>query len=187
MVLAKAGSEYHGNQNTKLCPPSPILPRYVQSLMNSFKPDHRKSNALFVLGTCFSGLSYLALGSEGIFMKLYWVILCLSAGIICLSLSMLSRYVIHITQGILILSNRYRFLSKRIDLQEVKRVKVVNEEYPVGMYNNTLLHLLLWNRKFSRFKQIHLFDSTGKKIFTIDGQAVENKDFDRLIKVLKRK
>jgi hypothetical protein len=70
-------------------------------------------------------------------------------------------------------------------LDEISRVKVLDKEYPVTLYNNTLLNVLLWDKKFNRFKQIELYDVFGTRIFIIDGQTVDNNEFTRLIKALK--
>jgi hypothetical protein len=84
-----------------------------------------------------------------------------------------------------VVKSRFGIRTREILLQEIRKVKVLDKEYPITVYNNSLLYLILWDKKFNRFKQIELYDVFGTRLFTIDGQAIENNEFTRLVKALK--
>ena len=109
------------------------------------------------------------------------------AGMSFVSLAVIPRYKVSLNDNAVVIKSRFGLLSKRIPFSNIKQVKVLDKEYPVTLFRNTILHLLLWDKKFNRFKQIQLFDTYGSKISTIDGQAIDNNDFTKLVKALKSK
>jgi hypothetical protein len=154
--------------------------------MTIFKPDHRKFNAMFFLGFILCGATYFTITSNFMATRIYWTLFQNCAGILFIGIALLNRYIIHIDRNSLIIKNRLGVFTKTIQLSEIKRIKITDKEYPVTLNSNTILHFFLWNKKFNRFKQIELFDIVNKKLFIIDGQAVDNTDFGKLCKFLKR-
>jgi hypothetical protein len=155
--------------------------------MTYIKADDRKSNALLFLGVTCLTLSYFTLTANSQATRAVWTTFLIVVGLLFISFALLPRYRVSLSDNELILKSRFGLLSKRIPFGEIKQVKVLDKEYPVTLYRNTMLHLLLWGKKFNRFKQINLFDTYGSKISTIDGQAIDNSDFTKLVKVLKSK
>jgi hypothetical protein len=153
--------------------------------MTSFKADNRKSNALLFLGLTFWGLTYFTLTSNSPATKAVWTTFLTVAGLSSVCLALIPSYKVSVSDNELILKNRLGVFNKRIRFNDIKRVKVINQDYPVTLYRNTILHLLLWDKKFNRFKQIQLFDVYGGKLVTIDGQSIDDNDFNRLVKMLK--
>ena len=154
--------------------------------MATFQIDKRKFNALLFLGLVLCGLTYFSINSESRPIKIYWTIFLNLLGLICICISLFYRHIVLLTKELIIINNRLGICPKKIELNKIKRVKIIDKEYPPTINNNTILHLLLWDKKFNRFKYIELFDSASKKIFTIDGQAIENADFTILCKYLKK-
>lgn len=157
----------------------------VRNFMTVFTPDNRKPNVLLLLGIIFIALTWLTLALNSTLASLIWTAFVLVVGIMFLSIGLFYRYKVKIDNKFLVLSNRIGLFVKVIHLDDIGNVKVIDREYPVTLYRNTLIHLLLWDKKFSRSKQIELFDTTGRKLFTIDGQTIDNKDFGRLVRALK--
>ena len=155
--------------------------------MTYIKADDRKSNALLFLGVTCLALTYFTLTSNSQATRAVCTTFLIVVGLLLFILALLLRYKVSLSDNELILKSRFGLLSKRIPFDEIKKVKVLDKEYPVTLYRNTILHLLLWDKKFNRIKQIDLFDTFGSKISTIDGQAIDNDDFAKLIKVLKNK
>lgn len=155
--------------------------------MNYFKADNRKSNAVLFLGVTFLVLTYFTFNTESIATKVVCTTFLIIAALTFISLALIPRYKVSINKNELIIKSRLGLFSKRIPFSDIKQVKVLDKEYPITAYRNTILHLLLWDKKFNRFKQIQLYDMYGSKIFTIDGQAIDNNDFSRLVKSLKVK
>lgn len=164
-----------------------MLSTLYSTTMTYFKADNRKSSALLFLGVTCLGLTYFTLTSNSSATKLVWTTFLIVAGLLFVSLALSQRYKVSLSNKELILKNRFGFFSKRILFSDINQVKVIDQVYPVTLYRNTILHLLLWNKKFNRHRQIHLFDIYGDKLFTIDGQSIDNSDFNRLVKVLKSK
>jgi hypothetical protein len=153
--------------------------------MNTFKPDHRKINLLLFFGLLFLSLTYFTLNANSYATRIVWTIFLVLLGLIFIGYAFLYRYIITIQDRRLVVKSRFGFRRREIMLDEISRVKVLDKEYPVTLYNNTLLNVLLWDKKFNRFKQIELYDVFGTRIFIIDGQTVDNNEFTRLIKALK--
>jgi len=150
-----------------------------------FKPDHRKINVLLLFGILFICLTYFTLNASSISTRIVWTFLLVLHGLICIGCATLYRYIITIQDGRLLVKSRFGIRTREILLEEIRKVKVLDKEYPITLYNNSLLHLILWDKKFNRFKQIELYDVFGTRLFTIDGQAIENNEFTRLVKALK--
>lgn len=155
--------------------------------MTSFKADGRKSNAFLLLGGTCLGLTYFTLTLNSAATKVVWTTFLNVTGLLFISLALLPRYKVSLSDNELIVKSRSGFFPKRIPFSNIMQVKVIDKEYPVTLYNNTILHLLLWNKKFNHFKQIHFYDIYGSKLFTIDGQSIDTSDFNKLVKVLKSK
>ena len=154
--------------------------------MTLVTPDNRKSNALIFLGVLLLCLTYFTLTSDNAATQKVWTIFLVLAGLLFVSLGLLTRYIIYLTAATVIIKNRLGIFSKTIYRSDIAKVKVTEKDYPVSMYRNTLLHLLLWDKKFSRFKQVQLLDAFGNTLFTIDGQAIDNAAYSKLVKALKR-
>jgi len=99
-------------------------------------------------------------------------------------IALFNRHIIIVERECLIIKNRLNLFSKTIPLSEIVKVKVVDREPTVNI--STLLHLFLWDKKFRRFKEINLFNQFNEKLFRIDGQAIANSDFAKLINVLRK-
>lgn len=149
------------------------------------KADDRKSNTLLVLGVICLAVSYFTVTSNSQATRAVWTTFLILTGLSFVSLALIPRYKISLNDNEIVFKNRLGLFTKRISFSDIKQVKVLDREYPITLHRNTILHLLLWDRKFSRFKQIDLIDSYGSKISTIDGQAIGNNDFTKLVKVLK--
>jgi hypothetical protein len=155
--------------------------------MTYIKADDRKSNALLFLGVTCLALTYFTLTSHSPATRAVWTTFLILAGMSFVSLAVIPRYKVSLNDNAVVIKSRFGLLSKRIPFSNIKQVKVLDKEYPVTLFRNTILHLLLWDKKFNRFKQIQLFDTYGSKISTIDGQAIDNNDFTKLVKALKSK
>src|SRR5688572_26655216 len=136
--------------------------------MTSFKPDHRKTNVLFYFGILFLSLTYFTLNTSSKATIIVWTFFIVVAGFIFVGCAIMYRYIITIEDNRLIVKSRFGIRRKQILIEEINKIKVLDKEYPVTLYNNTILHLILWDKKFNRFKQIELYDVYGKKLFTID-------------------
>ena len=154
--------------------------------MTTFKPDNRRFNALICLGMVFIILAYVTSTATSAATRIVWTLFLGFFGIVFLALALLPRYKVQINENSVVINNRLNIFPKTILLNDVSKVKVIDKELPIGLYNNTILHLLLWNKKFNRYKQVQLLDLMGNKLFTIDGQLLENEDFKKLVKELKK-
>lgn len=161
-----------------------MLAQLIQTMI--IKTDYRKSNAFLVVGLIFLSLLYFTLQPESHSTKIFWSTFSVVISMIFLSAALLSRDIIQLSKDSLIIKNRLGIFTKRILFEDIKKSKLTDKEFPIGAYNNSILHLLLWDKKFNRFKFIELYDCMNKKIFTIDGQTVDNVDFGKLWKLLKR-
>jgi hypothetical protein len=72
-------------------------------------------------------------------------------------------------------------------LKEITKVKAIDKELSVLASSQNIFNLILWNQKFKRIKNIEIFGAGNSKLFTIDGRAIENSDYVRLIRQLKNK
>jgi hypothetical protein len=150
----------------------------------TFKSDNRIFIASLVLGLILISLGCVALQryTTGFFIYLW-----LFPGFIFLSLAFLKRELVVISDGYLIIKNRFNILPKRIMLKEIIRVKAIEKELSVLASSQNVFNLILWNEKFKRIKNIEIFGAGNSKLFTIDGRAIENSDYVRLIRQLKNK
>ena len=128
----------------------------------------------------------MVLNSDSYLTRIVWTPFLLLFGLSLVSAAMLFRYIIHIDGKNITISSRFGIRSKRICLDDIKRVKVLEKELPIGIYGSNLLSYLFTDRKYNRHKEISLFDAWGKRIFRIDGQSLANDDFARLVNYLKR-
>jgi hypothetical protein len=150
----------------------------------TFKSDNRIFIASLVLGLIFTFLGCLALQRYKTGLLIYF---WLFPGFIFLSLAFLKRELVVVSDGYLIIKNRLNILPKRIMLKEIIRVKAIEKELSVLASSQNIFNLILWNEKFKRIKNIEIFGAENSKLFTIDGRAIDNSDYVRLICQLKNK
>jgi hypothetical protein len=152
----------------------------------TFKSDNRIFIASLVLVLILTLLGCVALQRQRYTTSLliyFW----LFPGFLFLSLAFLKRELVVIRDGYLIIKNRLNILPKRIMLKEITKVKAIDKELSVLASSQNIFNLILWNKKFKRIKNIEVFGAGNSKLFTIDGRAIENSDYVRLIRQLKNK
>lgn len=151
--------------------------------MKTFKSDNRIFVAVLVLGLSLTFVGCVAVQHYKTGLLVYvW----LFPGLIFLSLAFLKRELVVINDGYLIIRNRLNILPKRIMLKEITRVRAIEKELPILASRQNILFLILWNRKFKRIKNIEIFGAENSKIFTIDGRAIDNSDYVRLVRQIKK-
>jgi hypothetical protein len=150
----------------------------------TFKSDNRIFIASLVLGLILTLLGCVALQRYTTSLLIYF---WLFPGFLFLSLAFLKRELVVIRDGYLIIKNRLNILPKRIMLKEITKVKAIDKELSVLASSQNIFNLILWNQKFKRIKNIEVFGAGNSKLFTIDGRAIENSDYVRLIRQLKNK
>ena len=155
-----------------------VVKSFVQTIMIKIIPDNRKFNALLLMGILLVGMTYFTKNSITLSTSIWFV------GIIFILIALLNRHIIIVEKECLIIKNRVNLFSKTIPLSEIVKIKVVDRESTGD--TSTILHLFLWDKKFRRFKEINLFNQFNEKLFRIDGQAITNNDFAKLIRVLRK-
>jgi hypothetical protein len=149
-----------------------------------FKSDNRLFIAMLILGILLIVLGCVALKP---YQTSVYTYLWLLPGLLFITLAFLKREVLTIDNGYLVIRNRLNILPKNIRLDDIKKVNAIEEENNLPGINQSILHLLLWDKKFKRIKDIEVFGAKNIKLFTIDGRALENLAYVQLIRLLKNK
>jgi len=148
--------------------------------MSFYRADHRKSNVLILLGTIFMLVFFWTQELEFPSPRRVGVIFIFS-GLSCIIAALLYRYKVQLEEETLTVSSRFNWRKIVIPLSEIRTVKVKERDYI--SYN--LVHLLLWDKKFKKLRDIELYDIFGKIIFSIDGQSIDTRDISKLLRDLK--
>jgi len=152
--------------------------------MTTFKSDNRIFIAALVLGLSLIVLGCVVVQHYNTGLLIYF---WLCPGLIFLSSAFLKRELVVISDGYLIIKNRLNILPKRIMLKEITRVKAIEKELSMLAGSENILSLILWNKKFKRIKNIEIFGAENSKLFTIDGRAIDNSDYVRLVRQIKNR
>jgi len=151
-----------------------------------FKIDNRKIFAIlglgFIMALCCL-FSFWKLDNET---RLVFSVFSGFAGLLFILIGLLIRSRYYLTNDYLILTNILRIGTKKILLSDIERTKSIYKEFPVTAHLNNPLWLLLWDKKFKRIIKLELFRK-GKLIGKIDGHFLEDSEYEKLKRKLKRR
>ena len=151
--------------------------------MIKFKSDDRLFIATLTWGLIMVVLGHVALKHYQVSLfTCFWLL----PGLFFIAIAFLKREIVIIDDGFLIIKNRLNILPKRIRLDEIKKVKALEQENSILASNQGLLHLLLWDKKFTRPKDIKIFGANKVKLFTIDARAIDNGAYVQLIQRIRK-
>ena len=151
----------------------------------TLKTDYRMIYAILALGIIFNllaVLTYVRLDNES---QLIMTSFLLCSGLIFISIGILVKSRFKLNEHNIEITNLIGLGKKIIFFSEVNRVQFIDKDLPVTSSYKNPLFLILWNKKFKRIKQLILF-SDQEKIIKIDGRLIEDIDFEKLKKGLKK-
>ncbi len=153
--------------------------------MMKLKTDKRKLKAVIFIGLSLCAASILAASNLDNRSQLIWILFLLCSGLLFIGIGLFTKSRFILTNDYLEATDLLRLSRKRISLADITKVQSIHKDFPATAHVQNPLWLVLWDKKFKKIKQLKLYNRE-KKIFSIDGHLLEDKEYEWLKKKLKK-